>query len=95
MRTMRCAPKHAERLLVPILSASSGHRARAAFLCRHIASAVIGFEAAGSVWHEATLPPLSDNAFDSLSMWAARRSNDLQRLRLSTVTTTEVGQHLR
>lgn len=48
------------------------------------------------MWHEATLPKLSHNSFDSVFTWAVRRSKDLQRLRLSTVTrTTEVGHQLR
>lgn len=48
------------------------------------------------MWHEATLPKLSQNSFDSIFTWAVSRSKDLQRLRLSTVTSmAEVGYQLR
>jgi hypothetical protein len=72
-------------------------RAKAALLCRHIAAALGGSEAAGYVWHEATLPTLllCDKSFDSLLTWAARRSKALQRLRLSLIEIGKVGQQLR
>ena len=69
-------------------------RARAALTSRHIADAVAGSEPASSAWPEATLPPLqlSGRAFTSLLTWFARRSKDLQRLRLSaSIMYGEVG----